>query len=290
MSLSSPTPPPHAVWLVLPEVERAIESALRRRGIRGVDIEDHRQIVLQRALEAQRPPVSLPECIALVQKIARDSAIDAHRQSVSRSKVDAGLCEDPDERAALDAPAQDHLIDARRQLASLARDIESGNVTERQAALLERVVVDDVSQVDAAAQFKLAPQTVRNELAAARRTVRASWVAYSAAALLCGLVVIFYYANQDDNVAAGRPDRDPDTSQSPPRSPAEQRAGAMRETGLRECERQDWKDCIDNLDAARSLDPAGENDPRVQKARAAYQNRIDGIHSRPAGPDRPTMP
>src|ERR1700722_6729855 len=195
MSLQSPTPPPHAVWLVLPEVERAIEGTLRKRGVRAVDVEDQRQIVLERALETPRPPANLGECIALVQKIATNLALSEHRQGSRRAKVDVGPCEDPDERTALDASAEEHRIDARRQLASLAPDIETGKVTQRQAALLERVVVDDLTQVEAAAQFNLAPQTVRNEISAARKTARASWVAYTAAALLCGLVLIFYYEN-----------------------------------------------------------------------------------------------
>jgi DNA-directed RNA polymerase specialized sigma24 family protein len=291
MSLSSPTPPPHAIWLVLPEVERAIEGTLRKRGVRADDVEDHRQVVLERALATQRPPVSLAECIALVQKIARDSALDAHRQSARRAKVDVGPCEDPDERAGLDAPAEELQIDARRQLASLARDIESGKVTPRQAALLERVAVDDLTQVEAAAQFNLAPQTVRNEISAARKTARASWVAYTAAALLCGLVLIFYYENENDNVAAIPPAHlAPDTSQDPDWSPTEVRAHKLRADGLFQCELQHWSECIKDLDDAKSLDPAGDSDPRVQEARAAYRKMLDDIKSPQQGTDTPKKP
>jgi DNA-directed RNA polymerase specialized sigma24 family protein len=291
MSLSSPTPPPHAVWLVLPEVERAIESTLRKRGVRSGDVEDHRQAVLERALETPRPPVNLAECIALVQTIATNLALDAHRQSASRAKVDVGPCEDPDERTALDAPAEEHLIDARRQLASLARDIETGKVTPRQAALLERVVVDDLTQVEAAAQFNLAPQTVRNEISAARKTARASWVAYTAAALLCGLVLIFYYENESENVAAIPPAHlGPDTSQDRNWSPTERHANKLRADGLFQCEQQHWSECIKDLDEAKSLDPAGDSDPQVQEARAAYRKMLDDTRSPSQGTDTPKKP
>src|SRR5579862_5039325 len=97
MSLRPSNPPPHAAWLVLPEVERAIEGTLRRRGISGADLEDQRQTVLRMALEIGQPPGSVGECIRLVQTIARRCAIGMFRKVRRRSKFDAGLCEDPDE-------------------------------------------------------------------------------------------------------------------------------------------------------------------------------------------------
>ena len=128
--------PPHAAWLVLPEVTGAIEKALRKRGLRGADLEDHRQSVLERAYVAAEPPGTREECVFLVRKIAREMAIDTLRKARRRSKVDAGPCDDPDERPPLDGGSDGaDVIDARRQLALIRREIELGTITARQAAI-----------------------------------------------------------------------------------------------------------------------------------------------------------
>jgi DNA-directed RNA polymerase specialized sigma24 family protein len=272
MSSRPSVQPPHAAWLVLPEITDAIEKALRKRGLWGPDLEDHRQSVLERAYVAAEPPGTREECVYLVRKIAREMAIDILRKRRRRSKVDVGPCGDPDERPPLDGGRDGaDAIDARRQLALIQRDIESGSITARQAAILTSAV-DDVSQLEIAAQMKLAHSTVRNDLAAARRTARRSWAAF-AAVTLAVLGLVLWYESRPENVAAPHPG--PDESVTPPAPTPQGVAQETRQRALHECALQQWEACLRDLDAARGLDPAGDKAARVVEARDRASRQIE---------------
>ena len=271
----SPRPavrPRHAVWLVLPEVTGAIEGVLRKKGLRGADLEDHRQSVLERAYVAAQAPETCAECVALVRKIAREMVIDTYRRARRRSKVDAGLCEDPDERPPLDAgrDAAD-AIDARRGLALIHREIEAGNITDRQAAILTSAV-DEVPQPQIAAQMRLAHSTVRNELSVARRVARASWATFAAVVLymlgrlLCDVLL-------PDRVASPPPE--PSESAPPPPPTPHDIAEETRRRAFHACDLGDPESCLRGLDEARSLDPDGDQAARVQRARDRARRALE---------------
>ena len=270
--------PPHAGWLVLPEVTRAIEGALRRKGLRGADLEDHRQIVLERALQAASPPASLGECVVMVQTIATNLVVDTFRQKKSRSKVDAGPYETPDER-----PANEHgdvadRIDERRQLDFVRGEIETGSISARQAAILTNAA-DDVPQAEIAADLKLAHSTVRNELAAVRRTVRIKWAAFAAVTL--GFFGVVFMASRPPPPVGSAP---APPSAVPPEDKPLEVAAAMRERAFDACDRQEWTECLQFLDDARLFDPAGDATPLVQRTRAEATRRVHEPTSPGAAP------
>ncbi|HEY5148207.1 MAG TPA: hypothetical protein VII82_15640 [Polyangiaceae bacterium] len=283
----SPRPsvrPPHAAWLVLPVVTSAIESALRRRGLRGADLEDHRQAVLERAYVAASP-ASCEECVALVRKIAREMAIDTYRKARRRSSVDAGLCEDPDERVPADAADAADAIDARRQLAFLRSEIASGSITDRQVAILTKAV-DEIPQTEIAAQMQLAHSTVRNELSAARRTARTSWAVFAAAAAVC-VFAILLARNEPPKVGSAPPYR-PDESVKPSEQTTDEMLRIVRRKALDACDRQEWAACLEDLDVARDVDPAGEKDEKIQRARAMATQHV--APAPPASAPQPPQP
>jgi len=55
----------------------------------------------------------------------------------------------------------------------------------------------------------------------------------------------------------------------PPDDTPAGRAAAMRADARRACEARRWQTCLDDLDQARSLDPAGDEAPEVQALRRA---------------------
>jgi hypothetical protein len=59
-------------------------------------------------------------------------------------------------------------------------------------------------------------------------------------------------------------------------------AEAQRGDAEANCARKDWVACKASLDDAARLDPAGESEPRVQKARQAIASGMAG-HSTDAG-------
>jgi hypothetical protein len=52
------------------------------------------------------------------------------------------------------------------------------------------------------------------------------------------------------------------------------RAEPMRRLALEKCAGGDWKPCVDGLDEARRLDPAGDARPEVKQARDAAANAL----------------
>ena len=62
-------------------------------------------------------------------------------------------------------------------------------------------------------------------------------------------------------------------------------AHALRRQAFRSCVALNWYTCLEDLDLAREIDPAGEGDPLVKAARADAADAIDGAHKE-GGPRR----
>ncbi len=273
----APSPSSPSAHLAHVEVRSAIAAALRRKQVKRDDIEDLTHDVIVKALALPALPAALPECTALVRKIAGDLAVDRMRQRRSRGRYNVGLCEDPDDRSASECTAAagaDDAIDVRRQLAFTQHQIEAGLVSARQAAILE-AEADDVPQSHVARRLDVAYKTVRNDLARARRTLRESWASY-VTLVLFAIAGFVGWALRDraenDPVAAPHPE----DSLAPPEATPEELADGLRRKALRACAVQQWDDCLDGLDRAAALDPAGDAKPWVQKARhEAQMHRTD---------------
>jgi len=54
-------------------------------------------------------------------------------------------------------------------------------------------------------------------------------------------------------------------------------AQETRQRALRECDLQQWESCLRDLDAARSLDPAGDKAARVVEAREQAKRRMESL-------------
>lgn len=265
-------PPPHAAYLAKPEMRDAIQDVLRRRGVRAIDSEDLAHDVLERALRVSRPPQSRDECLSLVRKMAKDMAIDSFKLRRGRAKYNAGPYENPDEAPAhAPTPGEErHPIDAARQLDVVGQQIASGTITARQASILASNALD-IPHAEIAAQMNLAPQTVRNELGAARRTARASWASYLATSLLAVVgLVIWQMTRAPEPVSAPSPyppppevDAGSDASMHEELSPAQR----YRREAAEFCGHGRSRDCLDDLDIAAGLDPAGDSAPDVQHMR-----------------------
>jgi hypothetical protein len=90
-----------------------------------------------------------------------------------------------------------------------------------------------------------------------------------AAAMLALVVVAFLAMGGGALIARFRTDEiGPDNERDPRRRPSPQQIAAQtREQALAACNAERFTECEQKLDAARQLDPAGEDDPRVRAAR-----------------------
>ena len=75
----------------------------------------------------------------------------------------------------------------------------------------------------------------------------------------------------------------PGDDQAPHPTPHEA-ADSLRDEALDSCLRAAWVACKDKLDEAARLDPAGESEPRVRKARADLEG---ATHPGPTAPKNP---
>ncbi len=164
--------------------------------------------------------------------------------------------------AALDAELENKNVDARA-------------LRERGAALAAKLMA--AKGTTATAQPAKAPAAAP-VLLAPRRSRRAAWLAAAALVAISGLL---YLMTVPAVVAWFRPEPiAPDREQI---VSARERAWKLREEGLASCRASLWTTCLEKLDQAKDLDPAGETDPRIAKARkeAAEAALVD------AAPDKP---
>jgi RNA polymerase sigma factor (sigma-70 family) len=256
----------YASNLATPKIHAAIAQALRRLRIPPAEIGDLRQVVLAKALATKVQPATLEECEALVRKIARDAAFDWFRRRSTRGKYEVGPCEDPDGHA--EVREGDEPLEVREQIASVQRDLEQGRISQRQAAILERIA-EGVPQTEIAQELGLAHQTVRNELSAARKTARSSWAAYAAiATVLCVIGVLWKVRAPQPDVVGSPPSHVPDDASAPEPAAPEAVARELRHKAVEQRGRHAWQECLRDLDKAAAIDPAGDHATEVQGLRA----------------------
>ncbi|HEV3192261.1 MAG TPA: hypothetical protein VGY54_17235 [Polyangiaceae bacterium] len=271
MDSKTPRPLGADLW-ARPEVKEAIESVLRRRGVRASDVEDLRQVVLEKGLRVQPPPSTQQGCLALARKIAGDLATDYFRSRASRGKSDVGPCDDADGRPAPSLGHGDspHPIDARRQLEHVQKQIAEGLITARQADILEQAA-DGVPQPEIAKALGLAHQTVRNDLSAARSAMRRSWALFATAAMFVAFG-IFLVFRRDEVVIVGH-GRPPGPESSGSVAPTEA-ARELRTRALQDYEQGRWADALAGLDRAAAIDPVGDKAAPLQAVRRDCEKRL----------------
>ena len=265
----------HAAHLATPEVREAIRAVLKRRTVPEADLEDLTHDVIERALVTPAPPAGLEACKALVSKMASDVAVDSWRRARRRSKVNAGLYENPDNRPGLAVGASD-AVHAREQIAFFRGQVDKGVITARQATILARHA-EEVPGAEIADELRVAHQTVHNELSAGRRVLRASWAAYAAVGVLAGVSLILWLLHDRDNMAKKTPREEirPDPSAGPQGPTPLQIARDQRRDALHACDIGNYADCLEGLDRAAKVDPAGDASPAVQEARRNAAQRLD---------------
>ena len=210
--------------------------------------------------------------------IARHKVVDAHRRA-SREQVG-----DPPELSASPPPVEEEALvrwaerqapatdEAKKTLAWMAREGEGEK--------LENIAEEE--RVPAA--------RVRQRVSRMRRWMKERWLAELAAvASLTALavlgIVLWRVIRGPDDVEAIRPDG----SASPvPESPLD-RARALRAEAVRRCDEGDFRRCIDGLDDAKRLDPAGDSAPLVQEARRKAERALEPKLAPTSSPPDPKL-
>ena len=94
---------------------------------------------------------------------------------------------------------------------------------------------------------------------------RSPYVTYGLSGVTVLLVVAYAINNRPETI--GRGHTSPDHSVAEPLPTPRERAVRLRALASEACDRSQWQDCLDRLDEAQPLDPAGDRDPAIQDLR-----------------------
>jgi hypothetical protein len=84
-------------------------------------------------------------------------------------------------------------------------------------------------------------------------------------------------ARRDPNVAQPRPDDTPSPSDTP--TDAQREAAALRKQAAAACDAKNVDECVDRIDRARQLDPAGDTSAETK----AIRERIEALRREQQG-------
>lgn len=249
-------------------LRRSIESFVRRR-VAATDVDDVVQTVLCDALAAPERPRDPKELRLWLLGIARHKVADVHRRG--RREPPAEL----PEIEALPAPLE------ARELAAWA-ERQAGQERDAQKTLDWMAREGDGEKLEAiAAEERLPAARVRQRVSRMRRWMKERWRAELAAATAVVVALFAWWlmhpkeepaleARPDDVRSAPLPSPFPFPS---PRSPEEE-AREARRSALEACEGFAYRACLEGLDAARALDPAGDTSDAVVSARRRAEAAI----------------
>jgi DNA-directed RNA polymerase specialized sigma24 family protein len=217
------------------------------------DVEDIVQATLTDAFAGESPPEDPIDLRKWVFGIARHKIADHHRRA-SRVELD----EDPPEVAATSAPHG-----ASDLLRWVENELPDGEGAQKTLEWMAREADGDNLEAIAAEENLPAPR-VRQRVSRLRRLLRERW------AIAMAVVTIVITAGGISLWRARLTSPPPMASTSPAPS-APDRALALRDAALELCRQRRWRACLDGLDQARVLDPAGDQAEPIREARAAAQ-------------------
>jgi DNA-directed RNA polymerase specialized sigma24 family protein len=265
------------------EVQDAIRSRLRNRGVWDQEIDDVAQDVTIELINMPNPPQGMSECLAVARNAANDESIDTFRKGTRRGAHNVGPTANADYCTAADhaSPEVWHRIDRERQVSLVRAKVADGTLSERDVKML-LLDAEGVNAIQIGRELKLKPQTVRNELSRVRNVVRKAWAGQLKGPLvLLALLLVAWWLKTEHDRRAQRDNHDihPDIPFAPPLAPQpspEERAEQLRRDAHDACAAEKWTQCRDDLDDASRLEPAGESRPEVKEMRKAIRDWEDG--------------
>jgi RNA polymerase sigma factor (sigma-70 family) len=268
-------PPAANKLLADPSTRRAIEDFVRRR-VPGPDVDDVVQTVLLDALAAEGRPESPEELRRWLIGIARHKVADFHRRG-AREQVtelpEVAAPPPPIEARELARWAEEQAAstrDAKQTLSWMAREGEGEK--------LESI----------AAEERVPAARVRQRVSRMRRWMKERWLAELAAvaalAILALILMRLLRGPKEEPEIAPRPEPAPAPSALPEAPSPLDRARALRAEALEACDKGAWQRCLDGLDEAAGLDPAGDREAAVQDARERAARALEEQRLRDLAP------
>jgi DNA-directed RNA polymerase specialized sigma24 family protein len=233
-----------------PDLRSALIAMVRKR-VPESEVEDIVQQALAEAIESPHAPEDSESLRRWIFGVAKNKVVDYHRRA-GRESFDLPDVEGtpaPHGEADLLRWAEKNLPEGAENKKTLDWMLREGDGEK-----LESI----------AASEKLPPPRVRQRVSRLRRHFKENWqreVAMLAAlGVIVSAIVIYVMRKPEPNIIT--------------HDVVDPRAEPMRRLALEKCAGAEWKPCVDGLDEARRLDPAGDARPDVQQARDAAANAL----------------
>lgn len=235
-----------------PEVRRLVEGVVRRR-VPEVEVEDVVQTVLCDALASDSVPEDEEQLRKWIVGITRHKVADFHRKGSKTKHVEL-----PETVEGEEAPL------SAREWARWAEKQTEGNADAKKTLDWMAREGSGEKLAHIAAEEKLPATQVRQRVSRLRRFMKQRWAAELAAvaAVVVLALIAWRWLREDDPIAVPEP-----VPEVTPPNPKIEEAQRMRAEAFERCESEQWQECLDGLDAAKDLDPTGDDASDVQQAR-----------------------
>ena len=243
-----------------PDLRSALVAMVRKR-VPESEVEDIVQQALAEAIESPHAPTDSESLRRWIFGVAKNKAVDYHRRAGRES------FELPDVEG---EPAPHVEADLLRWA---EKNLPEGDENKKTLDWMLREGEGEKLESIAASE-KLPPPRVRQRVSRLRRHFKDNWqreVAMLAALGVIVSAVVFLVLHKTDPEIITHEVVDP-------------RAEPLRRRALERCASAEWRPCVEGLDEARRLDPAGDARPDVQQARQAAGRALT------APPDQAPVP
>lgn len=262
-----------------PELRELVVRFVRRR-VPEPEVDDLVQTVLVDALASKSPPEDDEALRKWLVGISRHKVADFHRRGTRAKHVELS-----EQLAGEGAPQSAHEWadwaekqtagdpDAQRTLDWMARE----SVGEKLAHIAE--------------QEALPATQVRQRVSRMRRFMKQRWAAELAAVAAIVLLALIAWRLLREPAPVANPEQDvvpvPDTIPDDVAPPIK-RARQLRAEAEAACDAQQWRGCLDKLDEARGLDPAGDLEEDATKLRTRAQDALQPPPKQTVEPPAPS--
>ncbi len=226
--------------------------AMVRRRVPPADADDVVQAALTEAVASTDRPREREEARRWIWGVARNKVADYHRRQ--RREVVGAV---PEQVAPRAPEAERDLL--RWAVGELPPDSDARRTFEWLLREGDGETLEAIAE-----EARLPPPQVRQRVSRMRRLFRTRW-AQLAAAGLAGVLV--YLAWRGTRSPAPHDHRPAPLIEAPEIAAIRASVQRLRGEALAACDRREWTRCLEGLDAARALDPIGDGDPAVQRAR-----------------------
>lgn len=244
----------------------ALARMVRRR-VPESDAEDIVQAALVEGFASGRPADDPDALRRWVWGVARHKVVDHFRR---RRREASELPDVADER---ERPAYDELD----LLRWAKRELPKGENAEETLRWMLREADGETLETIAEESNVPAPR-VRKRVSRLREYFRERWTGQAAALLALGvvlvvLVLVYRWKTTRDDIAKDIPPPAPSQIAPTPHEIAEEK----RRFAFERCDAGEYRECLDVLDEAKKIDPAGDTAPPVVRARQAAEKALEVV-------------